>query len=260
MALRGSSLFNYGIQITPTNQYISFASAIGELPPNNRTAVLRVGYYSLTSLGLEIQRALTSADPLRSYTVTINRSILGGTQNRITISSSGSFFRIFFLTGNPSNPASLIGFLTQDYTGATTYTGSSSAGVAFIPNNTLSNTYVTGYSFLPSLAMQKNFGAVNVTASGLKESIVFSLQSFWQVQFKYVREDSLESDWNPFVQWIIQQREIEFTPDISSPNTFYPGTLDDPQKGLEFNFQEMLPNFPFNYQTPVMKFRVRNTG
>jgi hypothetical protein len=106
--------------------------------------------------------------------------------------------------------------------------------------------------------MQKNFGALNISASGLKEAIVFNLQSFWQVQFKYIPEDLVDSDWLPLIQWMIQQRDIDFTPNITDPSTFYTGTLESPNQGLDFNLSEMLPSFPFNYQTPLMKFRVRN--
>lgn len=260
MALRNSSLFNYGIQITATNQFISFGTNGGETPPSARTAVLNLGFYSLTSLGIEVVRAMTAADPLHFYAVTINRAVAGGLQNRITISTTNTFLSIFFSTGNPSNPAALLGFNTADYTGAASYTGSTSAGTAFVPNSTFLNTFVTGYSFLSPVAMQKNFGALNITASGLKEAIVFSLQSFWQVQFKYIVESSLQSQWLPLVQWLVQQREIEFTPDVTNPSVFYPGTLEDPNKGLEFNFTEMLPDYPFIYQTALLKFRIRNTS
>jgi hypothetical protein len=258
MALKNSSLFNYGIQITPSNQFISFGTSGAEAPPNSRTAVLNIGYYSLTSFLIEVVRAFTAADPINDYSATADRSYAGGLQNRVTISTSFTYLSIYFSTGNPSNPASLLGFNTFDYTGATSYTGSASSGIAFVPNQTLSNTFITGFNYLPPSTMQKNFGVVNVSASGVKESIVFTLQQFWQVQFQYIMESTLDSQWLPFVQWLIQQREIEWTPDVTDPNTFYPGTLDDPNTGLQFMYTEMLPNFPGNYSTPLMKFRVSN--
>ena len=259
MALRNKSLFNYDLTVTAQNQFISFGTSPSETPPSARTATLQLGFYSLTSLAAEIARALTSADPLHVYTVTVNRNVAGGLENRFTITSSFSYFSIYFGTGNPANPASLIGFNTADYTGSTSYTGSASAGTAFVPNLTLTNNQVTGFTYLPPWSMQKLQGQVNVSASGIKEAITFTIMQFWQVQFKYISEDSLITDWNPFVQWLIQQRAIEFTPDITDPDTFFAGTLDDPSKGLEFNFTEMLPNFPFNYSTPLMKFRLSNT-
>lgn len=254
MALRNASLFLYDFEITTDNQFISFGTSAGETPGlmTTRTATLAVGFYSLTSLMIEIARALAAADTAHVYTVTANRSIAGGLQNRVTIATDFTYLSIYFATGNTSNPADLIGFGPSDFTGATTYTGAGSAGTALVPNQ-------LGYNFLPTEAMQKNFGSLNISASGLKESIVFSLQSFWQVQFKYIPEATMQLSWLPLVQWLIQQREIDFTPDVTDPTTFYTGTLEDPNQGLELTLTEMLPNFPFNYQTPLMKFRVRPT-
>lgn len=247
MALRSPSLFLYGFQITALNKYISFRAVSLETP---RLATLRVGFYSLASLASEVVRALAAADPQRIYSMTSDRSLSGGTQNRTTIATNGAFFQLLFSSGNPANPATLLGFNVADYTGATTYTGSASAGTSLIPNQ-------IGYNFLSPDSMQKNFGVLNVAASGLKEPITFSLQSFWQVQFRYIPESVRTSQWLPLVQWLIQQREIEFIPEVTTPTVFYTGTLEEPNSGLEMTVAEMLPSFPFEYQTPVMKFRVR---
>lgn len=246
MALRAPSLFLYGFEITPNNRFISFQSA----PAVTRVAALNLGFYSLTSLGEEIVRAMTAVDPLNLYTYSVNRSIAGGTQNRFTISTGASYFRVLFSSGNPSNPASLIGFNASDYIGATTYTGSQTCGKTLIPNQ-------LGYTYLSPKRLQKNFGALNVSTSGEKEAITFTLQNFWQVQFKYITEALADNEWNDLIQWMIKQKQLEFTPEITSPNVFYVGTLEEPSKGLEFNMSEMLPQFPFQYSTPLMKFRVR---
>lgn len=252
MALRNASLFLYGFQITELNRYVSFGTSAGETPglDTARIATLNIGFYSLASLGLELARAMSAADPTHVYSFATDRTLAGGTQNRCTIATNFSYLSIYFATGNPANPASLLGFGATDLTGSTSYTSSSSAGTALIPNQ-------IGYTFLSPTAIQKNFGVLNVAASGLKESIVFSLQSFWQVQFKYIPEALLDDTWLPLIQWLIQQREIDFTPDITDGNTFYTGTLEDPNQGLAFTLSEMLPQFPFQYQTPLMKFRVR---
>lgn len=253
MALRNPSLFLYGYQITAQNQYISFATNSGEVPPNTRTAVVPVGFYSLSSLCTAVAAALTTADPTHSYSLTANRNVLGGLENRITISTTNTYLGLYFGTGNISNPATLLGFNASDYTGATSYTGSYTSGTALVPGV---SPWQYGYSYLSPSAMNKNFGKLNVSASGLKEAIVFNIQQFCQVQFKYIPESNLPGVWAPLVQWLIQQRAFEFTPDITSPNTFYQVTLEDPNQGLELNLSEMLPDFPFCYQTPVMKFRL----
>lgn len=252
MALRYKSLFLYNYQITTSNRYISFGTSVGEAPPSNRTATLSLGYYSLTTLLVEVARALTAADPTHVYTVTADRSTVGGLQNRVTISTSFTYLSLFFATGNASNPATLLGFTATDKTGATTYTGTSTSGTILVPDQ-------YGYNYLPPTVVKKNFGITNVSASGLKESIVFSLQEFIQVQFKYIAEADLATQWEALINWIVQQRAFDFTPSINSPNTFYSVTLEEPSKGLEITFTEMLPNFPFQYQTPVMKFRVTLT-
>lgn len=253
MALKNASLFLYGLEVTLDNQNISFGTSSAETPGlgTTRTAVLQVGYYSLASLAIEVARAITAADPTHVYLCTVDRTIMAGLQNRVTVSTTNTYLSIYFNTGNPGNPALLLGFASADLTGATTYTGTSTCGTVMIPNQ-------IGYSFLPVEAKQKNFGALNVSASGLKESITFALQSFWQVQFKYIPEATVQGDWLPLVQWMIQQRELDFTPDYTAPNTFYTGTLEGPDQGLSFDFVEHLSeNLPFEYSTPLMLFRVR---
>jgi len=243
MALRNPSLFLYDFEITIANQFITFVNSSGTL-----TATVALGYYSLNGLGLAIISAIQAQDVVSTYSFSVNRAILGGTENRFTLTSTDTVFSLLFSSGNPNNPASLIGFGAADFTGATTYTGSSTCGTALIPNQ-------LGYTYLSPKRMPKNLGAVNVSASGLKESITFSVQTFWQVMFKYIPEALADSDWYPLMIWLIQQREFEFTPDITDPNTVFVSTLENPGTGIELPLTEMLPDFPFLYSTPLMNFR-----
>jgi len=252
MALRNKSLFLYGFEVTSENRYIEFGAVIGEIPGSgSRTAILNLGFYSLSSLGLEIERAMAAADPQRIYSVTSDRTYSAGLENRVTIATNGTFLSIYFLTGNPSNLASIIGFNTADYTGATSYLGATTTGTSLIP-------FYNAYTYLSPEMMKKNFGALNVAASGLKESITFSLQHFWQAQFRFIPEADIPTLWSPLVDWMIQQRELEFTPDITAGNTYFSGTLEGPNEGLDMTLTEQIPQFPFNYQTPLMKFRQRS--
>lgn len=248
MALRNLSLFLYGFQITENNQFISFGTDPSETGSNARLATLTPGYYSLTTLGTEIVRALTAADPLFLFTFSVNRNVSGGLENRVTISTNATYFSIYFGTGNTSNPSTLLGFNASDLTGSTSYTSVRTSGTVLVPNQ-------IGYNYLPTTNLKKAMGQVNQAASGRKEAIIFTVLQFWQVQFKYIPESSL-SAWESLINWMVEQREIEFTPDISSPNSVYSGKLEDPAQGLELSLTEMLPNFPFEYQTPVMKFRL----
>lgn len=254
MALKNKSLFLYGFQITPDNSAIDFKGANTDVLP--RQATLTVGFYSLGSLGREIKRALQAADPLRLYTVTVDRTIFAGAQNRVTISSNGSFFQLLFSSGPRAitSAATTIGFLQFDYTGATTYTGSSSAGTRLIPE-------MIGYNYEPPTFYRKVFGAVNVSASGLKEAIVWNEQKFVEVDFRYEPETKVTNEWVPFLGWAIRQRGFEFTPDLSDPNTFYEVTMESTEgdsKALGYRMSEMLPQFPFFYRTGKLMMRQNN--
>lgn len=254
MALRNRSLFLYNLQITPLNFSIDFKGAVTDTSP--RQATLRVGFYSLNSLCREIKRALQEVDPLRIYTVTADRTILSGTQNRVTISSNGAFFQLLFLTGprTSSTVAPTIGFNVADYTGLTAYTGASSAGTRLLPE-------MVGYNFVAPDQMRRVFGSVNVSASGLKEAVVWNEQRFIEVEFKYEPESKIPLEWTPFWVWAIRQRGFEFTPDITLPSAFYEVTLErseEDSKGLAYRMPEMLPQFPFFYRTGKMVMRQSN--
>ena len=214
MALTQRSLFLYGLSVTEFNSSIDFKSSLGgpELQ-----ATLQVGHYSLSSLADEIVRAMTEVDPIttNTYTVTIDRTLFGGTQNRVTIATSGSYLSLLFGSGtrSASTVAPLIGFTSTDYTGATTYTGSVTAGTAMLPT-------FTGYNYLGPDYNHKVFGSVNVSSIGEKDAIVFNIQRFIQVQFKYETASKYVSEWLPFMERAIQQRSFDFTPEVTSPNTF----------------------------------------
>lgn len=251
MALSARSLFLYGFQLTANNNSFTFRAIVAE---PLRTCTIPIGYYSLTSLASEISNQLQLSDPARQYTVTVNRNVAGGLQNRVTIASNGTFFEMYFSTSTVSQAfATLVGFPAVDQTGFTTYTGTSSAGTAFSPA-------MVGYTFLSPSYMQKIQGNLNISAAGDKEAIVYQIMQFWQIRFKYIPSVEWESGWVPLMTWAIQQRLLEFTPQVTSPNTFYEGTLEGTSaesNGLGFTTNEMLPEFPNLYDTNLMKFRVR---
>ncbi len=253
MALTAKSLFLYGFQVTEQNRSIDFRSVALE---TERQATLRLGYYSLTSLCVEIGRAMKAADTARTFTLTVDRTVGGGLENRVTIATNGAVLELLCSTGSraASSFCTLIGLPVADYTGATSYQSTSSAGTRHIP------TYI-GYGYKSPDAHQEVFGAVNVSASGLKEAIVHSIQRFWDVGFKYEAASRIASEWTPFLSWLIRQRRIEFTPEISNPTVFYDGTLEKTSrdsKGLGFLMEEMLPSLPNFYQTGTMTFRVKD--
>lgn len=251
MALKAQSLILWGLQVTNENQNLPFQN-VSAGPQIN--AVLTPGYYSLTSLLTEVQRALRAADSANAYTVTADRTVAGGLQNRVTIATPGSFLSILFGTGTTASTscATLLGFPSTDQTGATSYTGTSTCGTALVP------TYI-GYNFLPPTRYRTVQGMVNISASGVKEAVVFQIQQFIKVQFKYETEANVDANWSPFWDWAIQQRAFDFTPEVTSPGNFYPVTMEKTQqdsKAIGFQMMEMLPNFPFYYDTGPLEMRV----
>lgn len=250
MALSSRSLINYGIQVTSLNQNLDFVSVMAG---STLTATLPLGFYSVTSLAQAVVFALQAADSDNSYTCTVTRNILGGVQNRMTIATTGTFLSLLFASGPNVNTtcASLLGFLPIDYTGQLFYTNSASIGTVLIPE-------FPAYTYSSPTQQAKVFGSVNVSASGLKESVVFAIQKFIDLEFKYEDESQLP-DWLLFFTWSIQQRPFDFTPQVIEPDVYYQVTLEKTSydsKGLGFKMKEMLPQFPNIYTTGPLNFRV----
>ncbi len=251
MALRARSLFLWGFEINVPNRSIDFkSSSLGA----ELTATLSLGYYSLSGLLNEIKRAMEAVDPSHIYSVSADRSIAGGTENRVTIATNGTFLSLLFLTGthNQSSTDTLLGFTHTDKTGATTYTGSSTAGTALI-------TEQVGFSYLGPEKYQEIQGVVNVAASGFKEAVVFQIMEFLQITCAYEPGDKVDDEWNPFMRWAIQQRQFDFTPEIIFPEVFYNVTMETTsanQRALAFTMPEQLPDFPNYYTTGSLKMRL----
>lgn len=254
MALNSTSLFLYGISIDSSNNKIDFKKVAG---PTVITATITPGSYSLTGLAIAVAAALNAADNLNVYYCNVDRTVSGGLQNRVTIgTSTGSYFALMFASGpNYSvSIATVLGFAQLDYTAALFYQGSASSG-------TLVQTTYPGYNYLSPDMSQKIFGSVNVSTSGLKEAIVYAVQRFISVEFKYEPKSKVLLQLNPLFVWMIQQKPFDFTPEVNSPTVVYSVTLESTasdSKGLGFDFKEMLPQFPDTYATGAMKFRVQS--
>lgn len=257
MALTGKSLFLYGFQVTSTNRALDFRSVSGG---PILYATLNLGFYSLTSLMQEIARAMNVADPSHTFTIEADRTFNAGLENRVTISSDSIYLDLLFGTG-PRKDISIapyIGFAIADRMGSNTYQGTVTAGTTLVPT-------LYAYNYISPEMNRKVFGSVNISASGEKEAIVFQVQRFFSCQFKYEPETKIKTEWMALMNWAIQQRAFEFTPNTALPTTFYECTLESTSadgKGLGYKFTEMLPNFPFLYDTGVLTFRqkVPSTG
>lgn len=252
MALRERSSFLYGFEVTEFNQSLDFRA----LPAGPELkATIPLGFYSLSSLMVQIKASMQAVDPARTYTVTADRTYNNGTENRITISTNGVLLELLFGTGSraASSVRSLIGFPAVDQTAALTYTGTSTAGTLLV-------TELPVYTYIPTTMNKRVTGAVSISASGEKEAIVFNIQEFLELTIKYEPEAKVIVEWEPFVEWMIQQKAFEFCPEVSSPNTVIECTLESSSadgKGLAFRWSEMLPQFPFYYQSGNLRFRKR---
>lgn len=251
MALRNRSLFLYGYEVTEYNRSIDFKTAADGA---ERQATLRLGFYSLSSLMLEIKRAMDAADGTFLFDVTADRTFNGGLENRVTISTDAPYLELRFGSGTRagSSAAGLIGFQQSDYKFQTSYTGYKSSGTVFVPPR-------VGHEYQPPETFVSNYGSVNVSASGVKEAIVFQRMRFLTVRFKYIPEAQAKNEWSKLLGWLISQRLVEFCPDITQPSVVFEGSLEstaEDSKGLGFKLSEMLPSFPGLYDTGLLKFRV----
>lgn len=252
MALTSKSLFLYNFEINQLNSSLDFRAVSGG---SILQATLRYGFYSLGGLMTEIKRAMESTDPAHVYSVSADRTFVSGTENRVTIATNGIYLDLLFQTGPRavSSVHPLIGFTTTDKTGAISYQGTLTAGTSLVPD------YI-GYSYLGPEMMRNVFGALSITASGQKEAIVWAIQKFLQVEFKYEPEAKVMTEWTDFMTWAIQQRAFEFTPKVSTPSTYFDVTMETTSadgKALGYKIDEMLPEFPFFYKTGMLKMRVK---
>ena len=254
MALTGVSLIRYGLEVNAFNSSLDFKNSSGGSEIN---ATLATGFYSLTGLMDEVVRAMNAADPSNTYGYSIDRSISGGTQNRVTITTNGAFLSLLFSSGSRAitSCATLLGYSATDKTGATSYTSQSSAGTTFL-------TARAGYGYQAPETTRKIQGTVNISASGEKEAIVFNVMQFLEVEYRHETQADSYTTWANFFTWAIKQRPFEITPIATSYATFYEVTLDSTEydgKGLGYQMKEMLPEFPFYYRTGKLRLRLKAT-
>lgn len=252
MALRNKSLFLYGFTVDSSNNSLDFAINGG----STRLGTLKYGYYTLNSLMTEVKRALEEQAAGFTFDYEIDRSIAGGLQNRVKISISSGTLTLRFGSGprKSSSCASLIGFNPLNVTGAELWSNFT-AGTTLLSER-------EGYTYLSPDLMRRVRGSVNISASGIKESIVYEVQQFSQVEFRYEPEAKAQTQWRALFDWMIQQRPIELTPDYTLSSEVIEATLEKTsadQNGLAYTLTEMLPDFPFFYRTGLITFR-KSTG
>lgn len=255
MALRNKSSFLYGFQVTNSNNSLDFKAASGG---PTLQATLTQGYYSLEDLMTEVIKQMQLLDTANTYSFSIDRTFSSGTQNRVTISTNGAFLSLLFSSGPRAitSCATLLGYTATDKTGATSYQSQNSAGTFFQPT-------LVGYNYLPPTLYKETMGSVNLSTYGVKEVVTYAQFQFIQVQFKYEPEATAIASWQPLLDWLSFGKPFEFTPDYTSPSTVYNCTLEKTafnSKGIGYQMMEMLPEFPFFYDTGKLIFRLIPTS
>jgi hypothetical protein len=255
MALDNFSIFYYGHEITVSNNIINFDEGGGEL-----AATLEVGFYSLTDFAIEVQRALNDAGAL-TYTVSVNR-----TTRLITI-SAGSNFSLLFDTGTQAAvaPFTLLGFDEDDFTGASTYTGTLPSGSQYVPQFRLQN-YSSSDDNISLID-----AVVNKSANGRVQVVRFGTERFFEMAMKYLTNTAMDgqvilnnpnglADARDFFEYAVNKAPMEFMPSISARSTFYKVLLEstpESRDGVAYKLKEMVnQNIPGLYETGNLKFRL----
>ncbi len=256
MAQNDRALFLYGFDIDNNNKYINFKNAA--LGPE-LTAILNIGNYSPIEFMQEVKRAFEVADGISKYTISINRAVSSGTSNNVTITTTSPYLDILFGTGsNAGNaPWNLLGFANSDLTGALSYTGYTNCGTILFPDFPM-------YDYLGPDLMVINDGVRNISAAGVKESLVFAQMRFFQGQWKFItnfKSSTQLTQWQNFLKYATKQLKFEFTPSVfEDPDTWYKCTLESTaadSNGLGFTLKQMRGEGLYRfYDTGVMKFRV----
>ena len=250
------ALFLYGYDVTDFNKYINFQNAnAGPV----LTATLNVGNYTATQFMAEVKRAMEFIDGTNTYTVTLDRTVNAGTSNRMYVSTNGSFLSILFGSGinAATSPSQLMGFLAADYTGMLTYGGTNQSGTILIPEFAV-------WNYLGPDEMVEQDGVKNVTSTGIKETLVFAQQQFFQGEWRYITNYSGRTqltEWQRFLKYATQQLKLEYSPSIQEDaSLYYEATLESTPadgNGMKYKLEQMVSAGLFRfYQTGLMKFRV----
>jgi hypothetical protein len=150
-----------------------------------------------------------------------------------------------------------MGFNHIDYTGGLSYTGDLTAGTILIPE-------FPTWDYLGPDDYVTNDGVKNVSASGIKETLVFAQMYFIQGQWKYITDfggRTQLTEWRKFLKYATRQLKFEFTPSLQeSAEVFYQVTLestgaDGNGMGYKLTQQRGEGLFRF-YDTGQLKMRV----
>lgn len=254
-ALRTYSKFYYGIQIDDSNNKIDFDEGAGPL-----VATLNFGAYTITSIAVEVARALNEAG-VNTYSATVSR-----TTRLMTITVDASTDLLWQTGANASLSAGpTLGFAVADDTD-TSFVGSTAIGSTYSPQFVIQD-------FIPSNNfVRAAYSTVSKSASGRVSVQKFGEERFLEMNFKFVTDITQPSnsvirdsatateDLRDFMSWLIQKKQIQFMKDENDPSTFETIILEstpDSQDGTGYRLRELYDQgLPYYFETGVMKFRV----
>lgn len=240
MTIETRSQFYYIDDIDIFNRYLNFKE---DGNPDELSAQIAVGSYSMEDLATQIQLALNDAGT-QSYSVTLDRT------NRYYTISAATNFELLVATGTQAGSSvfSLIGFTGSDRSGTNTYTSDTSAGAVYRPQFPFQN--YTGFEDWQESTNAK----INESGSGKIETVSFGQRKFSEFDIMYItnrsqgKDSILENNQSAveearaFFVAITQKGDFEFMPDRDDPNTFYTVLLESlPSQadGTGFRLQEM---------------------
>lgn len=254
MTIFNKSVFYYGIKIESGNFNLDFSEGAGEL-----TAFLRLGFYTLTSLAIEVARALSEAGG-QDYEVTVNRS-----DRTYTISADSNFS---ILTGSGSHQGimawDITGFEGPDKTGTNSYLGSLSVGKEFLPTAPLQSfTPPEHYKDISDAVINDNGSEVEVfTVGGEKRFAEFSIGLITNNEVNnslMTNNQNAVSEILDFLDYITDRGPYELMRDVDDRDTFEQFLLESTisnRKGVGFKLIEMLSKKMVGYyETGILKSR-----
>lgn len=242
MSIETFSIFYFlDEDIDSTNQNINFDEGGPEL-----TAVLTPGSYSHEDLADQMKIAFDAAGAL-TYTVTFNRA-----DQTYTIAATGTF-ALLVSTGSQvgTGPFTLIGFTGADRTGASTYTGNTTAGSVYEPQFLLQNFVDEDDN------QQKIDPSVNESSDGIVEVVSFGTRQIYELSIRFATDRDVTksgqiknnatgvADLRTFMQRIIDKSPFEFMKNIAARTTFDKVILEstpEDSKGTAYRLKEMSLN------------------
>jgi hypothetical protein len=252
MSITTYSGFNYGHEISNSNDYINFSEGGSEL-----STQIEIGSYTLNDFLGKVLEAF-NAEGGQEYTGTIDRAT-----RKITITSIGNFELLVTAGTQVSISAyTLMGF-TTDKSGSNSYESDIASGSFYEPQFLLQS-YV---DFADNVKTAQ--ASVNESASGIVEVVSFGKNSFMECNITLatdiipqgaIKENaSGVSDLRSFMLYAINKNPIEFVADIENPNIFESCLLEKTtidSKGTGFKLYELYARKLVGYfESKTLTFR-----